>query len=343
MRTLCVALVGFAAVAACGDGGSPLAPDDPEPATSAAAGGAGGSGGAAASTSSGQGGEVKIEEPDGPTAITVVNGLVDADAARFCLVPFPGGAPAALPWPGPGGLPFARGESLSTLPEAVDHALWALTGDLAATNGASCDDLVDAPPEGLTVRSLGVIPGTSLGAPRSLLLVAAGCVGGEGHEAENQEAICGVGYDAAFGNATLYAGFMSRLGSASVIPLQFVHASPATGLVDLRVRATSDAAATLVEPAFSLGAVAPFPPYEALQLASVSPPGQARVGIYPQGAPTTPVREWSWADAFANSELGEGDVANGLAMTFVVVGASAEAGAGPWWQPTSLTVVTSDP
>lgn len=334
-----------AVVAACGDGSSPLArgPDG-------GAGGVGGGGGgseATSTTTSGQGGVGGVVEPPGPTTVTLVNGVVDADAVRFCFRPFPGADTGLQPWPGPSGLGYARSGVLDTIAQVIpagsDVEAFVVAGDLGQVGGANCDQLVDTPPTGVLVRSVGVLPQSALEAERSLLFVAAGCVGGAGHEDENEELICGPGYDPSFGNAGLVAGFMSRISRFDGISMQFVQASQATNPYDLRLRTSSDSTASLIVPSWSVGAIAPFPPYASLSRSAFLSPGVAKVGVFASGNPTTAVFEQSWDDIFANSPLEPNAVDDGDNLVFIAVGPAAPIQASDWWNGIAFTVVDGAP
>ena len=134
---LCLALVG-----ACGTDGSPLARRPEVGGGGFGDGGGMGGAGATATTSVGEGGAGGIVEPPGPTRLTVVNGIVDAEAARFCFVPFPDGTSPGAPWPGPEGLGYARAarpDLATVIPAGTDVEVIAVAGALDQEGGASCD------------------------------------------------------------------------------------------------------------------------------------------------------------------------------------------------------------
>lgn len=273
--------------------------------------------------------------------------MVDADAVRFCFRPFPDADAGLQPWPGPTGLGYARAGVLDTIsaviPEGTDVEAFVVAGDLGQVGGANCDQLVDAPPSGVLVRSVGVLPQSALEAERSLLFVASGCVGGAGHEDENQDLICGLGYEPSFGNASLVAGFMSRINRFDGVSMQFVHASQATNAYDLRLRISADATAGLIVPSWSVGAIAPFPPYASLARSAFVAPGEARVGVFASGNASTAIFEQSWADIFANSALEPNAVDDGDNIVFIAVGPAAPIQASDWWNGMTFTVVDGDP
>lgn len=338
-------LISTAVVVACGDGTSPLA-RDPDSGAGGLGGGVGGSD-ATSTTSSGQGGVGGVVEPPGPTKVTIVNGIVDADAVRFCFRPFPEGDSGLQPWPGPNGLGYARAGVLTSnetvIPAGTDAEAFVVTGDLAQIGGSNCDQLTATAPASVLVRSVGVLPQSALEAERSLLFVASGCVGGAGHEDENEEALCGLGYDATFGNASLVAGFMSRIDRFDGISMQFVQASQGTSRYDVRLRVDAMATAGLILPSFSLGAIAPFPPYDSLARSAFPSLGGARLGLFSSGNVMTGVVEETWNDIFAKSTLEADDVDDGDNIVFVAVGPAAPIQAQSWWNGFTFTVVDGDP
>ncbi len=317
--------------------------------TSAGGGGAGGAAGGAggATTSSGTGG---IVEPAGPTRLTVVNGIVDHDAIRHCFLPYPDGTGSdALPWPGVEGLPYSRGASIdpiaTVVPEEGDVELIVFGGSLAPTGGETCVDLVTSPPQGVEVRSLGVLPAATFDEPKSLLLVTTGCLGGPGHSDEAlQESVCGIGYGEQTPTASLVGGFLSRIGAGGdQLPLQFVHASQGLGDAVMRLRpGVEGATASYVVTQWSHGAIAPFPPNLEYATADLIDPSQVELHVHMSGEPE-PISVVPWPEAFANSLLSLDDVTDGSGLAFVAVGPNPTVAEGSWWHGFSYAVLPADP
>ena len=322
---------------ACGDGTSPLAKGEGG-GGAGATGGAGGDPATSTTTTGGSGGTGGIEEPPGPTKLTLVAGIVNAAAIRVCFVA--DGGPALAPFPGPEGLPYARSAVLD--PPEGEVEMFVIAGDLGATGGMSCADLVAAAPTGVVVRSLGIFPDGVFSAQRSILLVPNGCVGGDDHTDPLQASICGPGYEPTFGNASVVAGFMSRIVQLDKVGLQFAQASAAMGPHDLRVKSADLAPAQLVVAKWSVGSIAPFPPYLALSEQVLVTPDEARVGVY-EGAAQNPIFEVAWSVAFDNGPLTAADVQNGRGLVFVAVGPAPTVNAGSWWNPHTYTVLPADP
>jgi hypothetical protein len=282
-------------------------------------------------------------EPPGASKLTLVNGIVDEDAVRFCFVKHPAGPTTEVPWPSAAGLAFARGALVeaSVVPAMSDVEIRAITGTAAAVGNKNCAELSSAPPVGVAVHSLGVLPANVVAEPKSLLLVSYGCVGGPTHTGGLQTLICGQGYMPTAPTVGITAGFMSRLGSAQSLRMQLVHAvlgmnqpgpiSVATGI---------DGSATkLVTSSWSLGAFSPFPPFDHYSLTQWSPLAKAKIQISSFGNPM----DYLIGDAFKNSALDINAVKNGEGLVFVAVGAQPQAGEGAWWHKLTFTVVKTDP
>jgi hypothetical protein len=304
-------------------------------------GAATGSGGATV-TSTGVGGGV--EEPAGPTRLTVVDGIVDQPAVRLCFVAYPSGAGASAPWPDPAGLAFAQGAAVgdpsALVPPGTDVQLFVLGGDLTGTAGLGCDAIVGARGASWIARSLGVLPASFFTEPKSLLLVPHGCLGS--HADPSAPQACGAGYDPKAPAAGLVAGFLSRLVEIGQVSLQFVHAAPAMVEVELRLRSGPTSVALTVVPSWTLGAITPFPPYTKLSAATFAVATEPTLEVATSTV-SQPLDATSFAKAFAASELAPSDVENARGYAFVAVGAAPGFVAPPPFRPYTYTVVRADP
>jgi len=329
-------------VAACAGDHSALAKDG----TTAT----GGSTGSSTSTTSSETiSTTSIVEPPGPTKLTIVNGTVDYPAVRLCFVPYPAGASGSeLPWPGSAeGLPFARGSVVDNIEQVVvkstDLQLVVVAGTLSQTGGKSCASLIAAPPSGVEVRSVGVLPESVFTEDKSLLLVVYGCVGGANHTHESQASVCGASYANDAPTVGLAAGFMSRLTTEGKAALQLVHAVAAMEQVAIRfVPGLDGATHFLIENEWALGAISPFPPYSKLSATDWGMPAKAQFEIYLPNQ-STPQVVTELSEVFANSILDAEDVIDGRNLVFVAVGAGPGVEEGPWWKPLTFTAVSADP
>jgi hypothetical protein len=312
------------------------------------AGGAeGGMGGAGGIGGIGAGGSGGIIEPPGPPQLTVVNGIVDTSAVRLCFVPYPAGPGGEQPYPdGATGLGYARSAVIPVIEDLVpagsDVEVYVIAGAIGATGGMSCADVLSDPPAAVTVRSVGVLPESSFSIEKSILVVTAGCVGGATHTHQNEELVCGVGYAPDAPTATMIAGFMSRLAEPDRLPLQFVQASLALGETQVQVRPGNGSVAQIAVQSWFIGGIAPYPPFMGFATGQLGSVGQTATEIYQTGG-VQPVAAVPWSEAFAQSDLDEGDVSDGVGLAFVAVGPTPSLGEGPWWNAFTTTVVKADP
>lgn len=319
-----------------------LAPDPDAGTSSHAASSASGT----TSSGAGAGGAAPVE-PDGPTRLTLVDGIVDAPAAAFCFAAYPSGVADRPPFPA-GGLPFGHA-SVVALPStdvpSGDVLLTVVTGDLGSIGGASCADLVADPASHptLSLTSMGVLPASTLAAPRSLLLGPIGCLGGPGHEDPNGEAICGKGYTKDDPTVTLLVAPLSRITLPTRVAFQGVNATTAMKKADFYLRPSFDGSMDRgVVSALSSGGVGPFPPYTGLGAADLGSVGGADVGVAPTPSGTPAVRA-KLADAYAAAGLSSADVLNGRGFAIVAVGPTPGLAKGTWWNDPAFVAVAVDP
>jgi hypothetical protein len=304
-------------------------------------------GGSVASSGVGGGGGVGgIVEPPGPTKLTIVNGVADYAAIRLCFVPYPAGATGELPWPGVQGLEFARAGVIdpvgSEIPAATDVEVVAIAGSLNATGGATCADLMAAQPNGVLIASLGVVPESVFTEEKSLLFVPSGCMGGVGHSDDSEDLACGVSYSELTPNATLVAGFMSRIFATNKLNMQFAHASWAVDASTTVRMLPAGGVAQLLVPDWTVGAIGPFPPYDYFATSDLANIDAAVFELYEQTS-SEPIFAAPLATAFGNSRLSSADVSDGSGLVFVGLGASPHAPTGGWWNDYTITVVASEP
>jgi len=298
-------------------------------------------------TTAGAGGAGGTIEPAGPTKLTVVGGVVDSAAIRLCFLPFPTGSSSAVPWPDESGLSFAHSATLDltggVVPADGDVELVVIGGLVGLTSGMTCDEVIAAPPGGVQAVSIGVLPESVFDEQKSLLLVPNGCIGGPGHSDELEEQICGYGYSEMTPNASLVAGFMSRIVTADKVPMQFAQGSLGTTPLTVRVKpGDATSSSQVAVDVWTAGAVAPFPPFSGLGLNQLSDVAASQLELSGVSGGTESA-VGTFAQAFANSSIAADDVADGSGLVFVTVGAPPSLGAGSWWNGFDYTVVEADP
>lgn len=308
---------------------------------------AAGTGGAHTTSTTGTGGAVV--EPTGPSALTVVNGVADYGAARFCFLP------GDTPWPAAAtGLAFAAGEAVdlaTALPAGSDITPWVIAGDLTATAGMTCTQMLAlaqpidggaAPP--VVAAELGLIPQAVLAADRSLLLVTTGCMGGAGHDNASATSGCGMGYTSQTPTTGVVLVAMSRITDAKHVSLQAVNASAVLAASDVGVTPTvlTKAMEVVVAPALGPGAIGPDPPFAGLTLAQYGTLGTVELATYPPGG-AAPTSMAMLGPVLAASAVGTAGFVDGAGLVLVAVGGGATLPTGAFWKALTFAVVKAAP
>lgn len=336
-------LVGWGLVGAssgCKDH-SGLAPD-PDAATSSS------HSSSAAGTSTGTGGDAgtMVVEPDGPTKLTLVDGIIDEPAAAFCFVD-PEGAGDRPPIP-QGGLDFGTSMVVPLPSEDIpdgDALLVIITGDVGSIGTATCGQLTADPgafPDAVVLQ-LGLLPEGTLTAKRSLLFAPMGCVGGVDHDAPQNELICGKGYTPDNPTLSLVAGPLSRVKNSANVSMQGVNATTVFDKVDLYFRPGKDGFQDqLLVEKLSAGSIGPFPPSAKLNQSELGNVDQAQVGLSKDPSAMANAK-FDLTDVLTAGGLTGTDLGNGGGVAFVAVGADPAAGDGAWWNGLTFVGVDSDP
>lgn len=312
-------------------------------------GGEGGGGGSDAGGFGGSGG-VPVE-PEGPTKLTIVGGVVDYDTVALCFVPFPIAGSSTPPWPS-GGLDFAEARVVdpidSLVPEGTAIDLWVIGGDLTGVFDQSCEETIANPsslPDAIVVE-LGVLPARVFAEQRSLLLVPHGCLGGPTHTDEDvvEALVCGPLYDPAVPSPGLLAGGMSRLIEPGNVGFQVaLGVSAMLDPVEVRItRGIDGAQPSVLSPDVTVGAIRPFPPFASFSSSELGVVPNVKLSTVPMGM-GNPTSEVTFAEALEQGGLTAADVVSSKNFVAVAVGAAAGLPAGPWWRPFTYVLVPADP
>lgn len=311
--------------------------------------------GATTSSSSGGGGsggsviEENIPEPDGPPKLTIVNGVNDYDAIRLCFVPWPDGGETPVFPADAKGMAFAAALTIDVasgfVPTGTDVYMHVITGNLGKTAGKACAEITAG---GLgadvLVVPLAVIPRSAFEAPRSLLLVPNGCLGGPGHEdAMMDKTVCGKEYSIDTPTPGLLAGGMSRIVEPDVLSLQAAHAVVAMPEIDIRVLPGAQGGmAGQVAPGLTLGAIGKIPPFRGFSRTDLGTIGATNILTFPpsfaQPNSTSPLQA-----ALDRGGIAEAEFKDGSSYTMIAVGSPPTIMAGAFWHGLTWTVVRSDP
>ena len=317
-----------------------------------------GAGGAVASSashaSSGTGGAPATSgtggtpEPSGPTRLTIVNGINDYDAVRVCFLPGDTAWPAA-----PGGLPFGTAQTVdltSAVPQGTDLSAWLVAGNLAATAGKTCTEMLalaqptdGGPLPSVVATQLATIPMSVLASNKSLLLVPTGCMGGPGHDDPNATKACGMGYTSTAPTTGAVLLAMSRITDKKHVSLQVVSASPVLPTTDVRlVPGAMGAMAVNVAPSLLPGAIAPYPPFAMLAPTDFGPLGAVQLQTYLPGS-SQATSTTMLSDVLAKSTVGVGDFVDGASLVLIAVGGAPGLPAGAFWHKLTYALIKADP
>lgn len=302
---------------------------------------------AAASSSSSAGAGGADAGPSGPTELTVVDGINDYDAVRFCFLP------GDAPWPAAAtGLPFAQGQAVdlaTEIPAGADVVPWVIAGDLTQTAGKTCAQILAlaAPGDGgaapIVASALGVIPQSVLASGKSLLLVASGCLGGPGHDDPNAKLGCGQAYSAASPDPGAVLGAMSRITSPGRVGLQVAHASASLPTSDVRVLPSKMMATdSLIAPSLPFGGIGPVPPFAGLPLGDYGALDGVMIETALPGS-SSPTSSTPLGEVFAKSAVSEAAFVDGAGLVLVAVGGYPGQPAGPFWHKLTFALVKADP
>lgn len=287
-------------------------------------------------------------QPDGPSVLTFVHGVVDAAHLRVCfwsreegqeLAPHP-----VAPWPNRAqGLEYASSLSTATLEdidlESEDVQPVLYVGDLAALGTISCADLAQ-PPEGVSAYALQVLPAGTLSKQRHVVAVAAGCVGGAGHEDSVQELVCGAGYGPSAPTVRLLVASVDRLVQEGAIGMQAMGGSVASPALTLQHWAPSPGTVVQVASRVAAGMVAPRPPSFVLNHAQLGAMSENEL-MLSEGS-GEPVR-LKLADALDAGGVRAEHFVEGRSFVTIWVGPRVGMGVGTWWMPFSALVIAADP
>lgn len=193
----------------------------------------------------------------------------------------------------------------------------------------------------LRARGLPAIPAGTLSAGRSMLLVATGCMGGSGYDAPNSDQYCGAGYGEHSPNLSAMLVALSRATAVGHVGMQVLHASAATGVVDVRSQAASSATDPIAPIVINDGA-GQLLPRPALLTHSAFDYGSARgnqIEVLAQGAS---LLSNDWADVLTRGGLDA--LVDGSTYALVLIGPRADlSGQTAFWNGPEITVVAAAP
>lgn len=288
--------------------------------------------------------------PDGPSVFTFFHGIPDARALRVCFEAETSNGFVPLDMaPLPDvvtGLPFGEALSASTLPgvdletQSVRPVIY--VGELGLIESAACDQM-DPLPQGVERATLQALPAGTLSRGRSVLMVAAGCIGGPGHDDGLESAACGADFVPPNGNATLLVASMDRTPIPGALGLQVFAASLGAGKLTVDHRTEFPSMTATIAKDITVGAIAPRPPMDDLSVADLGTSAEENTLRVFADSASEPAAFVPLIDALARGGLSLDTVEDGKNYTLVLIGPKPGTIAGSWFKPFSITVIPNDP
>jgi hypothetical protein len=226
---------------------------------------------------------------------------------------------------------LARGEEASVSPDPDEN----VGGDGAG--GAAGGSLVMPT---LRARSLGAIPAGSLNIGRSILMVMTGCLGGAYYHDKLETSACGDDYAPRAPNLRPIVVTLSRAIAFGMVGLQGVHASPATGKVDVRVSGDQGMSTLVFASGIGFGKIAPRPAdtrFSPEQLGVDQP----NYGLQIVGDSGSVLYQAAWSDIYASS--GIQTLVPARAYTAIVLGPDPLLEKRGFWNESKFALVDNDP
>lgn len=333
--------------------------------------GAGGSGGVVGGGGqSGSGGRQNPDvEPAGDNVLTIVNGVVDAPSVRLCFAAVSDdGQESELRGEPLSALDFATSTVLTELPEFLfaDDALqpWVIAGDLSLIEGLDCQEAVELaqseeasvtpdpeaeepeepPPEPtLRARAAAALPAGTVDIGRSVLLVLSGCLGGAAYAYSEELGphICGDDYAPRLPTLQPIVVKLSRHHRSTTVGLQAVHASVATGPLDVRASGDGGRIALVFASSLGFGAIEPRPADTRFSVRELGLDG-ADYGLQAVDSRGSVVFEQAWNDVLVAAGL-ETSVFQDRTYTAIFLGPNPIVQKQGWWAQPAFALIDNDP
>lgn len=339
-----------------------------------------GSGGFGNTGNQAQGGRPNPDsEPAGDNVLTIVNGAIDASSVALCFARVSdGGQTVELVGAPSAALPYAASTVLTAIDglSLIDDEIqpWVIAGDLSRIKKLDCADAVDlaqtleaevtpadvpvaegaagAGGEGgqgaepplekpvLRARPLAALPAGTVNIGRSILMVLTGCLGGAYYTDKLETSACGGDYAPDAPNLAPIVMTLSRDLRFDKVGLQGVHASPATGRVDLRVTGDRGATSLIFAPKLSFGTIGPRPAdtrFSPIELGVDNP----TYGLQTLDENADVMSQEAWSDIYESSGITTLSAAR--TYTAIFLGPDPLLVKKGWWNESMFALVDNDP
>ncbi|HVY26932.1 MAG TPA: hypothetical protein VHB79_10280 [Polyangiaceae bacterium] len=318
-------------------------------------------------------------EPAGDNVLTIVNGAIDASSVALCFARVSeGGETVELVGSPLPELPYAASTVLTAIDglSLIDDEIqpFVIAGDLSRIKKLDCAGAVDlaqtleaevtptdvpaaegtggAGGEGgagpapmlekpvLRARALAALPAGTVNIGRSILMVLTGCLGGAYYSDKLQTSACGGDYAPDAPNIAPIAMTLSRDVRFDKVGLQGVHASPATGRVDLRVTGDRGATSLVFAPNLDFGTIGPRPAdtrFSPIELGADNP----TYGLQALDENANVMSQEAWSDIYEGSGITTLVAAH--TYTAILLGPDPLLVKKGWWNESVFALVQNDP
>jgi hypothetical protein len=192
----------------------------------------------------------------------------------------------------------------------------------------------------LRARPLAALPAGTVNIGRSILMVLTGCIGGAAYTDHVETAACGPGYSPETPTLQPIVVKLSRDLRFDKVGLQAVHASRATGSLDVRASGEMGAVSLVFASSVSYGSIEPrpadtrFTPFE-LGVANFN------YGLQAVDERGEVAYQAAWSDILASSGIDE--VVAARTYTAIFLGPDPLLLKEGWWNRSAFAIVDNDP
>jgi hypothetical protein len=192
----------------------------------------------------------------------------------------------------------------------------------------------------LRARALAALPAGTVNIGRSILMVLTGCLGGAYYHDKLQTSACGGDYAPDAPNLAPIVMTLSRDVRFDKVGLQGVHASPATGRIDLRVTGDRGATSLVFAPKLDFGTIGPRPAdtrFTPIEVGADNP----TYGLQTLDENANVMSQEAWSDIYESS--GITTLVAARSYTAVLLGPDPLLVKKGWWNESVFALVENDP
>ena len=192
----------------------------------------------------------------------------------------------------------------------------------------------------LRARPLAALPPGTVNVGRSLLLVMSGCLGGAYYRDKLDTSACGSDYAPDAPNLSPIVVTLSRALGFDKVGLQGLNASPASGVIDLRVSGNRGATSLVFATKLAFGTIGPRPADTRFAPADLGVDSSG-YGLQTLDENANVLEQISWLDLYASSGISTLTAAH--TYTAIALGPDPLLVKKSWWNKAAFALVDNDP